>query len=143
MPRDRRRDVRERERLEALVNRLSDADLARPLADGWTISAALAHVGFWERRAAVLVERWQRQGLAKSEGDVDAINDAAKEQWLALAPRTAAQLAIAAAWAVDDALDAAGDALVRQIEVSEAGINVSRADHRAEHLDEIERALSG
>jgi hypothetical protein len=32
-----------RERLRALVARLSDADLARPVGGGWSVALALAH----------------------------------------------------------------------------------------------------
>lgn len=41
----------ERERLRSLVSRMSDADLRRPMPDGWTVAAVLAHVGFWDARA--------------------------------------------------------------------------------------------
>jgi Mycothiol maleylpyruvate isomerase N-terminal domain len=142
MPHERGRDEPERKRLEALVERLSDDDLARPVADGWTIAAVLAHLAFWDHRAAVLVERWRKAGVGRSDADVDAINDAAKPQWLALPPRAAAEDAVRAARAADGALDAAGDELVEQIVAIGYPINVSRAAHRAEHLDEIERTLS-
>ena len=36
----------ERERLRALVTRLSDVELSRPMPGGWTVAAVLAHVGF-------------------------------------------------------------------------------------------------
>jgi hypothetical protein len=142
MPADRSRDEPERKRLEALVERLSDTDLVRPLTDGWTVAAALAHLAFWDHRAAVLVERWQHSGVSRSDADVDAINDAARPQWLALPPRWAAEDAVRAARAADSALDSAGAELVDQIVAIGYPINVSRAAHRAEHLDEIEQALS-
>jgi Mycothiol maleylpyruvate isomerase N-terminal domain len=41
----------ERARLRALVTRLNDADLARPMPTGWTIAAILAHLAFWDQRA--------------------------------------------------------------------------------------------
>jgi Mycothiol maleylpyruvate isomerase N-terminal domain len=41
----------ERARLEAVVGRLTDADLKRPLAAGWTVAAVLAHLAFWDQRA--------------------------------------------------------------------------------------------
>ena len=46
MARDAARDSRERERLESLIDRLSDAELAYPLSDGWTVSAVLAHLAW-------------------------------------------------------------------------------------------------
>jgi hypothetical protein len=141
MPRDARRDSRERERLESLVNRLSDSDLARPLSDGWTVSAVLAHLAFWDRRAVVLIERWQREGVTVSSTDAHEINDAMKEQWLALPPRVAAQLAIDAARAADAAVERVDDTVARDMEAKAAGVSAQRADHRAEHLDQIEAVL--
>ena len=141
MSTDRTQDSAERERLQALVQRLTDAELGTTLNDGWTVAAVLAHLAFWDRRAANLVERWLRQGIGRSDADVDAINDAAKAQWLALPPRAAAQHAVEAARTIDAALDAAPD-LVEQIVAIGYPINPSRAVHRREHLDEIERALA-
>ncbi len=141
MSTDRTQDRPERQRLETLVQRLTDAELGTALTDGWTVAAVLAHLAFWDRRAANLVERWLRQGIGRSDADVDAINDAAKAQWLALPPRVAAQQAVDAARAADAALDAAPD-LVEQIVAIGYPINPSRAVHRREHLDEIERSLA-
>src|SRR5262249_31585037 len=72
-------DSRELARLRALVGRLSDADLARPLEAGWTVAAVLAHVAFWDQRAFILLEGWRKSGLAAvphaiDEADVDWIN---------------------------------------------------------------------
>jgi len=130
-----------RARLRRLIAGASDEQLARPMPAGWTVAAVLAHLAFWDRRAANLVERWQRQGISRSDADVDAINDAAKAQWLALPPRVAAQQAVETARAIDAALDAA-PVLVEQIVAIGYPINPSRAVHRREHLDEIERALA-
>lgn len=141
MSSDRSADAPERQRLEALVARLGDADLSKSLSDGWTVAAVLAHLAFWDRRAAVLVERWRRGGVSMSQVDVDVVNDAAKADWLALPPRVAAQQAVEAARQADAALDAAPE-LIEQIVAIGYPINVSRAVHRKEHLDEIERALA-
>ena len=138
---DRSQDASERRRLEALVDRLSDSELGTPLADGWTVAGVLAHLAFWDQRAAFLLERWQRAGVGPSEADTDAINNAAKPQWLAMPPRNAAALAVAAARAADAAVDAASPELIDQIVSIGAPISLSRAEHRREHLDEIERAL--
>ena len=141
MSTDRTQDEPQRKRLEALVQRLSDAQLAQPMSDGWTVAAVLAHLAFWDTRAAILVERWRRNGVSPSELDVHVVNDAAKPQWLALPPRAAAEGAVQAARAADAALDGCDEAFLHAIVAANA-INVSRAVHRAEHLDQIEQALS-
>ena len=71
------RNAVERARLEALVARLSNDDLARTLDGGWTVAAKLAHLAFWEQRALVLLAKWQREGAVRpSPVDEDVVNDA-------------------------------------------------------------------
>ncbi len=65
----------ERERLRALVARLTDEDLSLPLGEGWTVAAALAHLAFWDQRALVLLRRWECTGVGTSPIDIDATND--------------------------------------------------------------------
>lgn len=134
----------ERERLRALVDRLSDEELRRPLAAGWTVAGALAHLAFWDQRVLVLLERWER-GSAPTRinpDDVDSINDAAKALCLALPPHVAARLAVATADAVDQKVETlSGDVLAKNAAAGHP-IKLLRAEHRREHLDEIERALT-
>ena len=135
----------QRARLEALVARRSDADLARPMSAGWTVAAVLAHVAFWDQRALVLLEQWEKTGAvprANSEADVNWINDAAKPMFLALPPRRAAELALSIAQAVDAKLAGLNDDLLARNAAAGAPVRLSRAPHRREHLDEIEHALT-
>jgi hypothetical protein len=137
----------QRERLRALVNRLSDDDLRRSLSAGWTVASVLAHLAFWDQRALVLLERWERGGQESAprpinRPDVDWINDSAKALCLALPPRAAAQLAATIADAVDRKIEALPEELVAANAAAGNPINLLRAEHRLEHLDEIERALS-
>lgn len=138
----------ERERLRALVDRLSDEVLSRRLSAGWTIAGVLAHLAFWDQRVLVLIERWERGGPGSAPrrinpDDVDWINDAAKALCLELPPRAAAQLAIATAEAVDQKLEALSSDLIAANVAAGNPINLLRAEHRREHLNEIERALTG
>ena len=48
----------ERERLRSLVARLSDKELSRPMPGGWTVSAVLAHIAFWDARAIYFLDKW-------------------------------------------------------------------------------------
>ncbi|MGH7305437.1 MAG: DinB family protein [Candidatus Rokuibacteriota bacterium] len=136
----------ERARLRALVDRLSDGELTRSLDAGWTVGAVLAHLAFWDQRALILIERWEQEGLRATppsidEKDVDWINDSAKALCLALPPRAAARLAVAVADAVDRRVASLSDELVAANAAGGRPINLSRAEHRREHLDEIERAF--
>jgi mycothiol maleylpyruvate isomerase-like protein len=140
------RNNAERARLEALVGRLGDGDLRRPLTAGWTVAGVLAHLAFWDQRAYILLDRWQREGVAPAPDDgahVDWINDAAKPMFLALAPRQAAELAVAIAEATDRKAESLSDELVARNAELGTPVELVRANHRQEHLDEIEQALKG
>ena len=130
----------QRERLRALIARLNDEDLARPMSDGWTIAALLAHMAFWDLRASALLHRWEQEGVGPSPVDPEALNYATKPYCLLLAPRVAAQLALDTAEAVDRTLETISDDLV--IRIIDSDLNPKRSTHRSEHLDEIERALA-
>ena len=147
MPVDRSHDAAndaERERLRALVARLSDEELSRPMPAGWTAAAMLAHAGFWDARAIFALEKWAR-GVEPPPGDYEPddvawINESAKPFLLALPPRAAAELALRLAEEADAKIKALSDELVEKIRVV-GPFNISRAEHRREHLDDIERAF--
>jgi len=47
-------------RIQALLAGRSDAELARPMAAGWTIAGVLGHLAFWDQRALILLEHWEK-----------------------------------------------------------------------------------
>ena len=135
---------RERARLKALVARMSDTDLAKAMPAGWTVATVLGHLAFWDQRILALVEASGR-GVAPApfdEGHVDWINDAGKPFLLALPPRKLAELSVAIAEAVDAKVAALSDDFVTRNAKAGKLLNLNRAEHRKEHLDEIERLLA-
>jgi hypothetical protein len=138
------RNSAELARLEMLVKRCTDADLARPLPAGWTVAAVLAHLAFWDERVRLLFERWQATGVAPAaevEADVDWINDAAKPMFLAIPPRRAAELAVSIAQAADRTVATLSEEMLARNAAAGTPLNLVRAEHRREHLNEIEQAL--
>jgi hypothetical protein len=138
------RNDTERARLKALVAKCSDADLARPMPAGWTVAGVLGHLAFWDQRILTLLEQWETKGVTPNlevAADVDWINDSGKPLLLAVPPRKAAELALAIAEAVDRKVAALSDDLVSRNAAAGSPLNLDRAVHRREHLDEIERAL--
>jgi hypothetical protein len=135
---------RERRRLEALVGKLDDAALGRAMPAGWTVAAVLAHLAFWDQRIVMVSELLKRGAPVPplDGGNVDWINDAAKPMQLALPPRRAATLAVEAARAADQAVATLSDEQLAKNSAAGSPINLLRAEHRREHLDEIEHALS-
>jgi hypothetical protein len=133
-------------RLKILVDRLDDRELARPMNAGWTVAGVLAHLAFWDYRIVTLLDRWGADGRgtpppAYDEAAVDWINDAGKPLCLGLPPREAARIAVAAAVAADQRVAALSDGALAANAAAGRPISVLRAEHRREHLDEIERAL--
>ena len=134
-------------RLEALVGRLDDRELSRPLEAGWTVAGVLAHLAFWDYRIVTLLDAWGADGRgtpppAIDEAAVNWVNDAGKPLCLALPPRAAARLAVDAALAADARVAGLSEAQLAANAAAGRPISVLRAEHRREHLDEIERALA-
>jgi len=137
----------ERERLRALVARLSDTDLERPMPAGWTIAGVLAHIGFWDARAVYWMDKWAG-GMEpakpdwETREDVEWINDSAKPICLALPARDAANLAMRLAEETDAKVKALSDKTLAKAVAVGVPFALERASHRGEHLDDIDRALS-
>jgi uncharacterized damage-inducible protein DinB len=132
-------------RLRDLLDRLSDDQLARPMEAGWTVAAVLAHMAFWDYRIVAQLDRWGADGRGSvptyEEVAADWINDATKPIFLAMPPRIAARTALDAAEAADRAVAGMTDDLLAKNDEIGTIINPVRAEHRREHVDELERAF--
>jgi hypothetical protein len=135
-------NARERERLRRLVSRITDQELGLPMWAGWTIAAGLAHLAFWDSRALGLMKKWKASGVAPSPIEDDVTNDSILPLCLAIPPRTAANLALASAEAIDLELEKAGEDLIRDIRRLGERFRLYRCDHRKDHLDQIENLLN-
>jgi hypothetical protein len=137
-------NTRERERMRAIVDRLSDDDLRTSVNPNWTVAAVLGHIPFWDARVLSLADKLERgESFTSSDTepeDVDWINDASRELIHAIPPREAARLALEIAQETD--------ARVAILPVDRlwptdpnSPLNALRASHRGEHLDDVEAAL--
>jgi DinB superfamily len=131
-----------RQRLESLLKSLSDADLARATTYGWTVSALLVHLAFWDNRVLTLIRRWKTSGIDESPIDSDAMNEAIKPICHAMDPRAAVELCRSAAAAVDAELETVAPELYAAIEASPTHFRFNRSLHRNDHLHDI-RVLLG
>jgi uncharacterized damage-inducible protein DinB len=135
----------QRRRLRELLDGLDEAQLARPMEAGWTVASVLAHMAFWDYRIVAQLERWGSDGSGPSptyeEEAVDWINDATKPIFLAIPPRVAAKIALEAAEAADRAVAGMSDELLAKNDENGGIINPVRAEHRQEHVDELEQAF--
>jgi uncharacterized damage-inducible protein DinB len=134
-------------RMRNLVDTLSDEELAEPMEAGWTVAAVLGHLAFWDYRIVTLVDRWGPDGKGTppdapgsyDQEAVDWINDAGKPLILAMPARVVAQAAVDAATEADRRVADLSDDLLATNERTGNYINPLRADHRREHLDDIEQ----
>jgi Mycothiol maleylpyruvate isomerase N-terminal domain len=129
--------------LRELVKRISDDDLSLPLEAGWTISAVLAHLAFWDQRAVTLIGKWKKDGVGPSPIDTDVVNEATRNLCLAIPPRKAAELAVELAAEVDKLIPNLTPEMLATIQTKGTTVKLRRADHRRTHLGEIEKVLEG
>ncbi len=136
-------NTKERERLSALVRRLTDEELSLPLGDGWTIAVGLAHLSFWDQRSLILVRKWKKSGVVEpSPIDIDVTNDSLLSIWLAIPPRAAANLAVSSAEEIDRELEEASSELIAKIESLGEKFRLYRSIHRKLHVDQIVNLLN-
>ena len=134
-------NARENNHLRKLVERLSEDDLRTPMDAGWTVSAVLAHLAFWDQRAITLIEKWEQEGVSGSAIDVDVVNEVTRRLCLAVPPGKAAELAITIADEIDQLIADLNPEMVEAILTTGTTVKLNRADHRRTHLGEIEKVL--
>lgn len=128
------------ERLAALANRLSDADLTRPMDAGWTPAAVFAHLAFWDMRIVTLLGQWAAAGaVSPSEIDAHPVNEAMRHLLLAIPPRQAANLALDWAQAANQAVAALSPETAAEIAAKAPNVRLDRLHHRKAHIEEIEK----
>ena len=129
-----------RERIRALANRLTDAEMQTKVGEHWTVSIVFAHLAFWERRVMYVLDMTEKNGkLFIPEIDIF-VNDLSLPLWAAVPPRDAARIAIESCETLDKRLEEYDPTLLEEI----YNYNkrwVVRALHRNEHLDEADVAL--
>src|SRR5947208_2966528 len=93
------RNTRERERLRALIERVTDDELRLPVNEYWTVAGVLGHIAFWDGRALWLAGKLER-GVPFTPADVEPddvswVNDSTRPLIHAIDPRVRAQIVAA------------------------------------------------
>jgi hypothetical protein len=129
------------EELRSYVERLNDQQLRQQIDDDWTVSGTLAHIAFWDRRAALVVERVLKDSAYQHvREDADIINATGIPQWRRLEPSEAIEDMIEAAEYLNRTVDLLDEETAQRLPAS--GTNVGRAKHRKEHLEQIRQHLA-
>src|SRR5438477_13156936 len=130
--------------MRALVSRLSDRELGAMVNEYWSVAGVLGHIAFWDGRALYLAGKLERgEPFTASEnepGDVDWINDSSRPLIHAIPPRALAELAVSIAEETDDLVASLPDELLAGLDET-SSLNLLRADHWGEHVDEIEATI--
>jgi len=128
------------ERIRKLVANLNDKQMQTKVGEHWTVSIALTHLAFWDRRVLFGLDMTEREGrLVTPQIDI-LVNDISLPLWAVVPPHEAARLATETAEILDRRLEAFSPAFVEEL----YNFNkrwVVRALHRGEHLDEVDAAL--
>ena len=137
-------NTKERDRLRALVDGLSETELLAPVNEYWTVAAVFGHIAFWDARVLSLADKLERgEAFTTSDAepeDVDWINDSSRPFMHAVPPSDLARLALEIAEQTDARV---GILPVDRLWPADprSPLYAVRASHRGEHLDEVEAAL--
>ncbi len=127
------------ERIKKLAS-LTDEQLQTRVGEHWTVSIALAHIAFWEKRVMYVLEITEKNGkLTFPEIDL-VVNDLSLPLWAVIPPREALRIAIEACEEVDKRLETYQQKLLEEV-YGKYERWVFRSLHRNEHLDEVDAAL--
>jgi hypothetical protein len=128
-------------RIKKLASTLTDEEMQTRIGEHWTVSIALAHLAFWDRRVLCVLDMTAKEGkLSMPQIDI-VVNDLSLPFWAAIPPREAARLAVETAEELDRRLEGYPQDLLEEI----FNFNqrwVIRSIHRDGHLDEVDAALA-
>ncbi|HTL06436.1 MAG TPA: maleylpyruvate isomerase N-terminal domain-containing protein [Gemmatimonadales bacterium] len=130
------------ERLRRLVQRVTPAQLATRLPNGWTVAVALGHLAFWDRQRYCLLRHWAARDYRTGAYDGDVFNDAMQPLLELIPGPDVAAAALRAAEAVDALLLELPDAMIADTLARPEAPQLDRGAHRKHHLDQVENALS-
>ena len=131
-----------RERLIAVSERLGEQAIA--MDGGWTASALLAHLAFWDRLAETRLAKFVRDGetpVTAVNVLTDLTNGAGMRQWTDTPPAVAAAQERDAAEDMDRLVEALSAEKLSALMTLDRPLLYDRSGHRTQHLDQIEQAL--
>ena len=131
----------ERERLAALIAKLNTDQLNHPMEAGWTVSAVLAHLQFWDLRAITLIRKWKLEGIGASPIDTDIVNEATRVLCLEIPPAAIGPLMLVTATELDTEIENLTAEMFEGIQEKGTTVHLPRFVHRRTHREEIEKVL--
>lgn len=127
--------------LSGFVASLTDTQLTTAMPAGWTVSAVLVHLAFWDFRAITLIKKWLTEGISASPNDIDIVNEATRPFFAAVEPRRAVALSLDYARQLDELVDSLDPAFLQAVEEQGKTVRLDRSRHRTMHMNDIKAAL--
>jgi hypothetical protein len=131
----------ERQRLFEMTARLTEADLGRQLANGWSVADTLGHLAFWDSYGLFQLRKWEANGYKASTSDIDAVNEGVRVLSSAIPAGAVVPLVREAAVAVDQEVEKITPELAAAIEAGGQDCYLHRAQHRRAHLNRLASEL--
>ena len=129
--------------IRALVDPLRMSDLPRVTASGWSVSATLAHLAFWDDWVAERWRRWLEKGRFDDLPDdlTELVNAAGIRIWNLARPELVKATVVEAAEAVAIAIAELPEAALHDAIATRRLAMIDRSLHWAPHLHEIAEAM--
>jgi hypothetical protein len=120
---------------------LSEKDLSTRMPAGWTVSAVLGHLAFWDQRALTLLDKWEKEGINDSVIDTDVVNEVTRYLCLAIPPKVAVEIFLHTAETLNERISKLDPKWTSEIEEKGKNVHLNRAKHREMHMEDIKAAL--
>jgi hypothetical protein len=130
------------ERMQLILNGLSEKELSRTIGNNWSISTTLAHLAFWDQRVIHVIETAKKNHVLNAPLFDDQLNDILAPILDAIPPAEAARMAVNIAGTLDGLLEECPPELINQMMTVNNRL-VERSLHRNDHLAEIESTIKG
>jgi hypothetical protein len=131
-----------RKQLVSLANAITDADLSKTDAGGWTLGVVFAHIAFWDQRTLVLLRGWQRHGVSTSPIDIDVVNEALTPLLTAIPPREAIKIGLTTVDTLCREIERLPDELVTAIETQGDKRRLHRHAHWQMHIEQTDKIIN-
>jgi hypothetical protein len=130
-------------RMQAIVGSLDDRTMRLSVEEGWSISAVLAHLAFWEHSFLTRCDAFHDQGefVTIDEDTERLINKTSLPLWRSIPGRIAANMALEAATATTIATAAITTDLEHHLTDRQCQTLLDHSQRRNAHLDAIEGVL--
>jgi hypothetical protein len=132
---------RSTDRMQTLIQGLSEKKLKQASGDNWPIHVMLAHLAFWDQRVLHVIELAKKNNVLDVPRFDDQLNDILTPFLGAIPPTKAVEMAITVARQLDQTLEECPRELFSQMmEVNNR--LVERSLHRNDHLNDIEKMIN-